>query len=67
VRRDRQRNQRTSYPGPLSGGRRATGGLLFLERSWTADEGTAPKIKSQEAVHIAVMPILMLCPISPGS
>ena len=28
------------------------GGLLFLERSWTADERTVPKIKSQEAVRI---------------
>lgn len=28
------------------------GGLLFLERSRTADERTAPKIKSQEAVRI---------------
>ena len=66
MRRERQRNQRTSNRGPLSGGEEGDcGGLLFLERSWTADEGTAPKIKSQEAVHIAVMPILMLCPISP--
>ena len=24
----------------------------FLERSWTADERTVPKIKSQEAVRI---------------
>src|SRR5208283_2235293 len=28
------------------------GSLLFLERSWTADERTVPKIKSQEAVRI---------------
>ena len=28
------------------------GGLLFLERSWAADERTVPKIKSQEAVRI---------------
>ena len=39
---------------PLSGGEEGDcGGLLLLERSWTADEGTATKIKSQEAVHIA--------------
>src|ERR1700722_2782618 len=30
----------------------AGGGLLFIERSWTADERTVPKIKSQEAVRI---------------
>src|SRR4029077_11496815 len=34
---------------------RREGGLLwrrlFLERSWTADERTVPKIKSQEAVR----------------
>ena len=54
MRRERQRNQRTSNRGPLSGGEEGDcGGLLFLERSWTADEGTATKIKSQEAVHIA--------------
>jgi hypothetical protein len=28
------------------------GGLLFLERSWTADERTVPKIESQQAVRI---------------
>lgn len=28
------------------------GGLLFVERSWTAVERTVPKIKSQEAVRI---------------
>src|SRR6266481_9024658 len=28
------------------------GGLLFLERSWTADKRAVPKIKSQEAVRI---------------
>jgi hypothetical protein len=28
------------------------GGLLFLERSWTADKRTVPKIKPQEAVRI---------------
>ena len=28
------------------------GALLILERSWTADERTVPKIKSQEAVRI---------------
>ena len=28
------------------------GGLLFLERFWTADERAVPKIKSQEAVRI---------------
>ena len=28
------------------------GGFLFVERSWTADERTVPKIKSQEAVRI---------------
>jgi hypothetical protein len=28
------------------------GGLSFRERSWTADEWTAPNIKSQEAVRI---------------
>ena len=39
---------------PLSGGEEGDcGGLLFLERSWTADEWTATKIKSQQAVHIA--------------
>ena len=53
MRRERQRNQRTSNRGPLSGGEEGDcGGLLFLERSWTADEGTAPKIKSQEPVRI---------------
>ena len=26
--------------------------LLLIERSWTADEGTIPKIKSQEAVRL---------------
>ena len=39
---------------PLSGGEEGDcGGLLFLERSWTADEWTATKIKSHQAVHIA--------------
>ena len=28
------------------------GGLLFVERSWTADKRTVPKIKSQKAVRI---------------
>jgi hypothetical protein len=28
------------------------GGLLFLDRSWTTDERTVPKVKSQEAVRI---------------
>ena len=28
------------------------GGLSFLERSWTADERTVPKIKSQKTVRI---------------
>src|SRR5215471_18990644 len=42
-----------SNPDPLS--RREEGdrgGLLLLERSWAADERTAPKIKSQEPVRI---------------
>ena len=50
---DPRRRKRASNPAPLS--RREEGdcgALLFLERSWTADERTAPKIKSQEAVRI---------------
>ena len=42
-----------SNPGSLSRDEEGDcGGLLFLERSWTADERTVPKIKSQEAVRI---------------
>ena len=28
------------------------GGLLLVERSWTADEWTIPKIESQQAINI---------------
>jgi len=28
------------------------GGLLFVKRPWTAEERTAPKIKSQEAIRV---------------
>jgi hypothetical protein len=38
---------------PFQEGRRATViRFLYPERSWTADERTAPKIKSQEPVRI---------------
>ena len=50
---DPRRRKRASNPAPLS--RREEGdcgALLFLERSWTADERTAPKIKSLEPVRI---------------
>lgn len=52
MRRDRQRNVRASKHASLSREEGDCGGALFLERSWTADEGTAPKIKSQEPVRI---------------
>ena len=57
MRRDRQRNRRNfEFLTPFQEGRRATG-IRFLyffipKRSWTADERTAPKIKSQKAVCI---------------
>jgi hypothetical protein len=47
VRRDLE-----SSPPFRRGGERPSYGLLFPKRSWTADERTAPKIKSQEAVRI---------------
>ena len=53
MRRDRQRRKRgfeSRLPFKRGGG--DCGGLLFLERSWTADEWTLAKIKSQEAVRI---------------
>ena len=53
VRRDRLRRKRGFEPYPLQERRRVDhGDLLFPERSWTADERAAPKIKSQEAVRI---------------
>ena len=53
MRRDRQRAVLPTLP-PFRGEEsdRDTF-LLYPERSRTADERTAPKVKSQEAVHIA--------------
>jgi len=44
-----------SKPGRLigRGGERPRSGLSYIERSWTADERTAPKIKSQSAVRVS--------------
>jgi len=43
-----------SNPSALSNRKRATGlGLSLLEQPWTADERTAPNIKSQQTVRLA--------------
>ena len=53
MRGNRRRRKRASNPDSLSRGEEGDcGGLLFLERSWTADKRTVAKIKSQEAVRI---------------
>jgi hypothetical protein len=45
--------QRASNPGSLARGEESErAGFLFPQRSWTADERTAAKIKSQQAVCI---------------
>ena len=53
MRRDRQRRKRgfESWLPFKRGGERPRYVLLFSKRSWTADERTARKIKSQEAVR----------------
>jgi len=48
-----QRRKRASNPDPpFERAGEDCGGVLFLERSWAADERTVPKIKSEEAVRI---------------